>query len=173
MLGADAIVKPSSMRAMASTFILHGARKVAIRRGLAPEDATFLVGHELAHVLLERAGYAEHDLEFACDYLGAALMAPRSAMRQLRLSFGDDYEQIADAVCATESWAALRCAEVSGRPTALVTPQSVRVRGGDWVWPDEQRLRALARRGGAGLLRARLHDDPRRVVLAVDEMLAA
>ncbi len=171
LLGPTCIVRPDRMASPAALFWQHGERRIALRRTVPLEYAQFYVGHELGHLLLESEKYFEDDLEAACDYLAGALMAPRPSMRLLRRTFGFDYEEIADAVGATQSWAALRMGEVTGQPMALVAPQRVRIRGDEWAWPaSDQQVRRLAQMPTSpGLQRARLTDDSRRIVVTVEE----
>ena len=172
LLGADALIRPPSIvGSPASTFTLGGARRIALKRTVPLRYARFFVGHELGHALLEEEGYAYDDLEVCCDYLGAALMAPRPAMRAMQGIFGFAFDELAEVVGATQTWAALRCAEVLRMPLAVIAP-TVRVRGPEeWVWPDEQTLRewARSRRAPRGLARLRLTDDPHRVVLRPED----
>jgi hypothetical protein len=172
-LGSAAVQRPADMVGPPSSFG-RGAEDrywIAVKRSLPVMYARFFGGHEYAHVLLDREGYAEEDLELCCDYLGAALMAPRPAMYGLQRAFRfDDYSNIAAAVGSTQTWAALRCAEVLRVPVAVVAPR-VRVRGPEeWVWPDERTLRSWARRPPSGLAKTRLSDSPGRVVLTADDL---
>ncbi len=174
-LGPGSVVRPAWMTLPAALYRQNGVQHIALRRGLAIEYALFFCGHELGHILLEEAGYREDDIEAACDYLAGALMAPRPAMRNLQRNFGWDYEKIADAVCSTQSWAAMRLSEVTGRPMALVTPQRVRVRGDEWGWPTtEDQIRQLAKASPRpGLRHVRLPEDKRRIVMTVEDVEAA
>lgn len=172
LLGAHAIVRPALMiGAPAALIVVDGARRIAIKKSVPLRYARFFVGHELGHLLLEEEGYVGEDIEACCDYLGAALMAPRPAVRALQGAFGFDLPGIAEAVGSTQTWAALRIGEVLRVPLAVVAP-TIRVRGPDeWVWPDEQTLRqwARVRRLPRGLARTRLTDDERRVVIVAED----
>lgn len=165
MLGPGAIIRPHWMRSPAALYYQNGSPRIALRKGLPIERAAFLCGHELAHVLLNREGRRAED-EADCDYLAGALLAPRPAIHSF-LRQGLDYQEIADEVVASHTWAALRTAEVTGHPVALVTPARVRVRGVGWIWPPEDALRRLAKTGGPGVTRVRLRDDPSRTLLKV------
>lgn len=172
--GPDAIVRAASMMSNAANFKHHGKHRFALKAGLSPQRSNHVLGHELGHPILAREGYTEPDLELACDYLGGALMAPRPAVRQLRFSFGDDYQEISEAVCATHTWAALRVAEVTRTPTVVVAPHSVRVRGAEWGWPEsEDQIRRLAKRPVHGVRLVRLTDERRRVVMTAEDVQAA
>lgn len=139
-------------------------------RYLPPLYAAFAVGHELGHWLLTRHGYCGNDDEAAADYLGAALLAPRRAFLRARRALGHDLPALANAFSMTETGVALRLGEALHVPLAVVSPAHVRVRGPEaWVWPNEATVRRWARVAEPGLRKVRLTDDPRRVVLDVDE----
>lgn len=166
LLGPGAVVRPTSIAgAPAATYTLNGQRTIAVKARLPIAYAAFFCGHELAHVFLEK--YVGDDLEPACDYLGAALVAPRPAVIRAHRAHGFDLAGHAAEFVATQTLCALRVGEVLRLPLAVVAP-TVRVRGPEeWVWPDERTLRAWARRPPPGLelAKTRLTDDPGRVVL--------
>lgn len=140
--------------------------RIYVRAGLTPERLGFAVAHELAEHHLARIGYRGSDIEERADRLGAAILAPRGAIRAALAHCGDDVRALAHAFVSTQSWAAMRTAEVTGAPTALVSPAKVRVRGQlEFVWGSEQDVRALATKPRPGIHRARLTDDRRRTVL--------
>jgi hypothetical protein len=171
-LGEGAVVRAAlTTSGPAATFWHNGARRIAIRRGLPLAYALFYVGHELAHVLLEREGAHDEQIEAACDYLSAALIAPRPAAVALYRAFGDDVSSIAEKVCSTQTWAALRViGEVRGEPLAAISPKLVRVRGPEsWVWPDASTIRSWARRGRPGLRKVEITDGRGRVALVAGE----
>lgn len=152
--GEEPIERPVSRRAIISNLIHPVVERV---------------GRTLGHWLLRRHGYDGAD-EAAADYLGAALIAPRAAFVRAHRVHGDGLDKLADAFGTTETGAALRLGEVLRRPLAVVAPKTVRVRGPEeWTWPDEATLRRWARNPRPGLRKAKLGDDPRRVVLEVDE----
>lgn len=141
-----------------------GEYRIAVSAALPRHDALFFASHELAHWVLRDEGLDDED-EAAADYLGAAFLAPRRAFL-LALGDGLTIADLAARFGLTETGAALRIGETTGRPLVVVAPASVRARGSEsWVWPPEPTLRRWARRGHPGLARARLGDDPRRVVL--------
>lgn len=145
--------------------------RIFVRRPITPQDLAFLCGHELAHWALRREGYHEPDEEAAADYLGACLVAPRRAFLSALRDRNEDLSELARVFVATESLCALRTGETTGRVLALVSPSLVRVRGlRPFEWGDEATIRRLARRGGPGLARTRLRDDPRRVVLTAEDL---
>lgn len=172
LLGADAIERGTNMIGMpAKLFVANGQRRIAVSRKLPLEYAKFYAGHELGHVVLDEIGYREDDSEHVCDTFGAALMAPMPAVRAMLRAFGRDHAAIADEVCSTQTWAALRVAECLGIPRAIITPAKLYVRGPDaFEWGPEDELRRLAKgRVRPGITKAKLTDDPRRVVIDVDE----
>lgn len=171
LLGADAIERGAALVGEpARVFSLRGQRRIAISRKLSTEYAQFYIGHELGHIVCDELRYRDDDIEMVCDMFGAAVMAPMPAVRALLRAFGRDHEAIADEVCATQTWAALRIAECLGIPRAVLTPARVYARGPeDFVWGPERELRKLARVERPGIRKAKLTDDPRRLVIDVDE----
>ena len=168
-LGAEAVTRGRNMIALAATYVMHGQRRIVVRTSVAEDRRAFLIGHELAHGILAEENYTEDDEEEVADSLGAALLAPPPSVRAAIRVWGEDTRsELAKHVRATETWAALRIGEVTHEPIAVVAPR-VRVRGPEsWVWPDEGTIRAWARRPPKGLAKARLRDDPRRVLLTAD-----
>lgn len=145
-----------------------GGWRIYIRPGHSVVQSRWLVAHELAEWLLEINGYRDADTETTADALAARLIAPRRAMRHA-LQCGLQVGQLATAFAATQSCALLRQAEVSGRPTALITPARVYVRGSEWVWPSDNGVRLLVTEEPRfGLAQVRITDARRRVGLVVD-----
>ncbi len=177
LLGPAAIARGTSMVGLpAMLSYVRGAHRISIARKLSYACAAFCVGHELGHVVFHRLNYREEDLETACDALGAALMAPMPAVRAMVRSFGPDHEAIAEEICATQTWAALRVAECLGMPRAVVTLRHVHVRGSeDFQWGDAQQIRRIAasRASRPGLRKTRLSDGSRAIVLDVEEDCAS
>jgi IrrE N-terminal-like domain len=170
LLGTDAIERGTALVGEpAKVFTVRGRRRIAISRKLAAEYSQFYVGHELGHIVFDELGFRDETIEQLCDMFGAAVMAPLPAVRAMLRVFGRDHAALADEVCSTQTWAALRIAEALGTPRAIVTPKRVYARGPeDFVWGPERELRRLARVERPGIARARLTDDPRRVVIDVD-----
>lgn len=171
-----ALLGPTALRFVADDWLRGGGTlarvgtewRVYLRRGLAPERARFIALHELAHWALPNA--TEED----CDALAACLLAPRAAFARAlaaarpRAGSARVYSDLGAWFRCTDSFAALRHAEVTGTPLALISPAKARVRGDAYPWPAE--LAQLARRAQQtvpGLRKARLRDDPARVVLSV------
>jgi hypothetical protein len=81
------------------------------------------------------------------------------------LRWGVEVPELAQAFGATQSCVLLRQAEVSGAPTALVTPARIYVRGNEWAWPGETDVRRLVVEPHPGLAKVRIADARRRVGL--------
>lgn len=159
VLGRDAVelVPSTAVREDAALARVGERWRIYARRGLPAERLTFAVAHELAEWCYRES----HDerLELACDALAGAIVVPRPAFVRVLGAFtdwGSAFTAAAEAFRTTESCAALRLGEATGRPVALVGPQVVRVRGEAWEWPPEDALRALARRPAPGVARVRL-----------------
>jgi hypothetical protein len=165
------ITRPPTLlgRFPACAYVNHetGQQHIAIRRTVPDDEQQWYVGHELAHLVLGTKHGDGAEIEAACDYLGAALMAPRPAVLALYRSFGWNVSAIAREVTATQTWAGLRVAETMLMPLAAVSPIAVRVRGPEeWVWPDERTIRGWASGHiGPGLRKVRVTDRPKRSLL--------
>lgn len=140
---------------------VRGNWRIYVQTGIGPTRSRWAILHEIGHWVLG-VGAPEDE----CDSLAAALAAPRSAFALLAGQVGQQYTQLALQFTCSESLAALRYAEVTGSPSALITPHRVRLRGDSWPWPRERDLREIAQCGGPGLRRCRLQDAPDRVVLS-------
>lgn len=172
--GSDCIVRPHTLLGAypASTTHLEGRPRFALRKTVPDDEAQFYIGHELAHDLLGLPHGKGAEIESACDYLAACLIAPRAAVVALYRAFGWDLRAIADEVVATQTWAALRLAETMREPLAAISPIAVRVRGPEeWVWPSEPEIRRMARRPGPGIKKIRVTDRPKRAVILADGSL--
>lgn len=136
---------------------------IAIRRGLPFPIEEHTIGHELGHWILQREGLSPLDVEGACDYIGAAIQAPRDLFaRVAHLSI----RELARDFSITETSAALRVGEVTGRPVAVVAPERLRTRGEAFDWPPEESLRRSSRRAQLpGLAKTRIFDAARRFAL--------
>lgn len=177
LLGPNAVTRgPRPLSGPAALIRVGESWRIVISRSLPRAYALFAIGHELGHWLLARHGYqgSGPDEEMAADYIGGALLAPRSAFLTAYRAVGNDLPELATAFSTTQTGAALRLGEVLRQPLAVISPQIVRVRGPEeWVWPAESTLRQWARRGAPGLRKVKLTDDPRRVVLDVDDAESA
>jgi IrrE N-terminal-like domain len=153
--GGDAALRP-----------IDGELWICVRRRLPFERLHFAIAHEIAEWRLSKLDYRDEDREHAANALAAALLLPRAA---LRVSVLLDFAQIAEDFVVTQTCAALRVGEVTGRPLAVVSPQLVRVRGESFEWPEERTIRGLAKARALPpeVERVELTDDARRVVLLV------
>lgn len=165
-LGAIRVVEPASLPGDAALRLSCGRWIVCVCDGLPPERLRFAVAHEIAEFALIKLRYRSRDIEVVADALAAAMLAPVPGYGRAIAALGDDWAALGRVYEATESLAALRWSEVTGAPLALVTRDRVRVRGDRLVpWPSAHEIRRLARRGGPGIVRRALTDDPARVVL--------
>lgn len=141
---------------------VDGVPTIGVRA--SARDPRWTVAHELGHYGLLRCGV--ENTEDGANYIAGAILMPSIEFRERLRQVGPDPVQLALPFDVSQSAAMLRLGEVDGRPLALVAPLSVRVRGPEeWVWPDEQALRAAAATGLPGLAKVRLRDDRRRVAL--------
>jgi hypothetical protein len=149
-----------------------GGWRIRLRSNLPAHRKRFVAAHELAEWWLQaREGYQGDDIEHAANYVGAAIIAPRRAFAAALRHHGRDFPALAASFVASQTTMALREAEILRVPRVIVAPSSVRVRGPEeLVWPTAATLRSWARDGGPGLARTRLTDDPRRVVLDVEDV---
>lgn len=154
---------------------IRGARlrretlEILVSSRLSPVALAWAVAHEIAEWHLGRIGYDDADREQASDALAAALILPIPAYRRATAAFGGTVVALPDishAFRTSQSIAALRMGEVTGRPLALVTPSRVHLRGDEWGWPPEDGIRLLAQHvDTTAVERWRLSDAPRRVLL--------
>lgn len=149
---------------------IDGQPRIYVGRGLTAAELAFSVSHELGHWMCDRLGCGDDpDLEQICDATGAAIVLPRRAFRAALGVLGN-LDALARAFVTTESCAALRMGETTGRPLCLLAPTRVRIRGDAYGWPtSEPELRRLAKVRRPGLRKARLGDDPRRTLIVADE----
>jgi hypothetical protein len=165
LLGRDSVrsVRASALPGAATLVVVNGQTRIYVREKLSSERFAHLVGHEVAHFVL-----GPDATEQDCDYLGAAIIAPRPAMMLALRHVGRDWSELARIFGSTQTLAALRASEATGEPLALVAPRRVRVRGDAWAWPEtEGEIRKLAKCGHSAIDAAQLTDEPRRVVMVV------
>lgn len=163
LLGAGCVraVRASALPGAAALVVVNGQRRIYVRERLPEARRAWLIGHEIGHLLL-----GADAPEFACDYLGAALLAPRRAVTLALRVVGTDWTELARIFGSSQTLAALRASEVSGLPLALVAPGRVRVRGEPWAWPEtEGGIRMLAKCGHSALMCEQLTDEPHRFAL--------
>ncbi len=167
LLGPGCVVAVPALRERGGACLVRvsGQPRIYYRASLPPVLRDFAIGHELAHWLLGDRIAGERDTEAACDYLAAALVAPRAAFLRAVSKHGARFTRLAKAFATSESLVALRYGECTDEPLALVAPRSVRVRGATYPWPSEPLIRELAAIPKPELRKARLLDDRQRVAL--------
>lgn len=166
LLGAGAVrlVGEEVLRNQHAAVARVGAEwRIYLRRGLAPAVQFFSIGHELAEWFLMRQGVSHAEAELSADGVAAAVLAPLDYAREACAARGARWGQLALDFGSTESHAALRFGEVTREPLLLMTPTSVRQRGRVAPWPSDRALRGD--RPCQGIVRTRLRDDPRRLVV--------
>lgn len=156
LLGRPVLTVPN-LKAYASLSRVQDRDVIAVRRTLPSAIAEWAIGHELAHW----AGVVD---EREANYVGAAILLRRRPFLRALYATEGDWAELAETFGTTSTSAVLRAGELEGRPLAVVTPARVYARG-NAAWPDEGTLRRWARQGRPGVRRAKLRDDPRRVVL--------
>lgn len=140
-----------------------GRFEVVVRRGLSPERARFVAGHEFAHWWWrEEIGYVGRDIEARCDALGAHIIAPRADILLITERDGYDVERIATALRTTQSVAHLRIGETHDVPVALLRRRrSTIIRGPAFApWPVALSWQPVKRAVGPGLVKVAISDEP-------------
>jgi hypothetical protein len=163
LLGVDCVraVRASALPGAAALVVVNGQRRIYVREKLPDARKAHLIGHEIAHHLLGPGAS-----ESACDYLGAAILAPRRAITLALRCVGMDWAELARIFGSTQTLVALRVSEVDGRPLALVAPSRVRVRGEPWAWPEtEAGIRKLAQCAHSAVMCEQLTDERHRFAL--------
>jgi hypothetical protein len=138
-------------------------------------DLNFAVAHELAEwalAYLARFGGGHVERERAANYVGAAIVAPASAVRRAHAHWGERLRTIAKAFALSQTCAALRLAEVRRDERAIITRSGhVLLRSqGAFPWGDVPVIRvARGVERWRGLTKARLRGgiDEGRIALRV------
>lgn len=130
----------------ASLHMLEEEKQWQIRYAtwLAIRAADSPILHELAEWLHRHEVHERK--EDACNELAVVLASPREAVFCVARYFsGTDVEAAARVFNVSQRNAAIRLAEVTRRPLALVHATSIGFAGPEWGWPpDEDTLRRLA-----------------------------
>lgn len=160
LMGARSLrtVPAAAMADDAALVRVGSAWRIYLRDDLSEPDRRFAALHELAHwsIGLDAS-------EAACDRLAGALLVPRRAF-ELRRRAG--VPRLAVQFGTTEACTWLRLGEVAAQPIALVSPDSVRIRGRAFSWPTVEKIRELAALPRIpGLRKTRVNDAIPRVVL--------
>jgi hypothetical protein len=152
--------------------LVDGHAQLYLRSGIPPERLSFAAAHELGHWICRQLGYrAPPEVEEAdCNAIAGAILIPRRVLRPT-VSKIPRLPELAGSFVVTESCAALRIGEATGLPMCLVAPSTVRVRGEAYGWPSqESELRQLAKVRRPGLHKARLRDDPARILIVAGKV---
>jgi hypothetical protein len=136
--------------------------RIYLRRSAPTHIKRFVALHEVGHFVLGPDASEEE-----CNQLAAAVLLPRLGFLRERIERRRHISTIARSFGSDETCAWLRLSEVTGERVAVVSPRSVHSRGRDkdrWLEPDK--LRELATcPTPKGVWKAKLHDDPTRMVL--------
>lgn len=150
---------------------MHGPKRgrmddgvIRIGRRLTGSALTWVVAHELAEHCLRETGYVDEDIERRADSGAAAIIMPRRAfVKHLRHAAISEMARFYDV---SGTAASLRFGEVTGRPTVVIAPTHIHIRGEPFEWGDLPGL-AKAKAAPDEVDRAMLFDDHRRVRLIV------
>lgn len=136
---------------------------IEVREGLPQWVTEWIIGHELAHFIRgSRHGDARE--EAACDYIAAAIQMRRRVFIKRARELKRDIGQLAFDFAVSETSAALRLGETSGRAIAVVTRHRTYARG-ELAKATPSDLRTWAEEGHPDIRRALLGDDPSRTLL--------
>jgi hypothetical protein len=143
-----------------------GREWIFLRPGLPELNEELTLFHELAERHFWGREQSEQ-IEEWCDQLAYRLRMPRPAFRSLVKHVGPDWRKLAAPWGASETAGAMRYLEVTGTPGLVITPQTIRARGEQFAWPDENEIRRLVRVRSLpnGIERHRISDRRGSVVL--------
>jgi hypothetical protein len=113
--------------------------KIIVRAGAV--DVNFLVAHELGHVALRLVHWqgTRDDEESAANAVGAAILAPPTAVRRAHAFYGEKLRPLASCFSISQTSMNLRLGEVIGDDRAVVT-KTPRVLKRGWATVDDQLL---------------------------------
>lgn len=113
---------------LSSVVVLRG-NSLLVRRGVSPRMRGWRTARALAFWALRRRDIRRPNL-ITVDALAACLRTPRQAFTRIARETGADFPELADVFGTSESAAALRYGETTGRRlTLLAPPLAPRVRG--------------------------------------------
>jgi hypothetical protein len=144
--------------------VIDGHPTIFVKDGLPLVRMYFGVAHELGEYRQYRRGHRGEDGEMLANLIGAGVLAPRRAV-QAAVHLGMTLKDMAAGFHITQTCAALRLGEATGRPVAVVAPKGVRIRGEEWGWPDEHTIRRLGEIAVPQLHRLEITDAPMRFAL--------
>lgn len=165
--GSVRVVHAAALPGDGAFAVVNGDPRIYVRCKLPRNRRRWVLSHEIAEWWLWRQRYRGSDVEQLADALAAALIAPRQLFLRAVRRDGQQLPLLALRFSVTESCAALRVAETTGTPTALLAPaRPLRIRGDESTWPKETALWNAARAGTPlpGIAQAQLSDEPRRFV---------
>lgn len=166
LMGEHAIDECHGLREKASYDAVRD--RIRARSNLSRNALAYLVGHELAERFQRRAGsrLVGAAREALCDAVACHLIAPASLVRAALRAHGDDHGAVARSLRTTQTIALVRIAEITHVPTAAVIPGRIIVRGDEFAWPDEERMRQLEQGPvPAGVVRLPITDARRRFAI--------
>jgi hypothetical protein len=143
--------------------------EIALRRGMVPIRRAWCILHEIGEDHLELIGYREADVEQMANAIAACLQMPAGIFTIQARDAEHDLSDLATQFASTQTAVALRLAEVGELEAAVVvTPHRVyaRAMNEEFVLPDADELRRIARRGNhPGLRKVAITDDRKRTAL--------
>jgi hypothetical protein len=155
---------PQRVRMVGRGDLYPGARNrftLRVHAALPREVALWVAAHELAHWYYIRVGFSgpHAELEARCDALGACIVAPRPLFVSAMRTHGHRVYRLAKAFHTTQSLAALRIGETTGRPVLCLRPRGAIVRGEPFGWPDGPGIAKAIRNPPASVHPIRLDDS--------------
>jgi hypothetical protein len=167
-LGKDGVILQPRAKLEATTVVVAGRPRIALRHGTSPPRANWLVARMLARLELQQRGIRSDPLECAA---AAWLVAPTDAFRRWLASYGEEIdpcglEALAENFAVPATCAAIRIPEVGGAAVAVVTPARVYKRGQQLSWLADDAVRELAAKPSPRSVRkVQVRDEPGRVAL--------
>ncbi len=125
-LASEIAVRLLGARGFAFGHPAAGARLIGNRIIVPPNhpDLNFVIGHELGEwALRELVGYRDRgpEKEAAANYIAAAIIAPREAVRAAHKQYGERIAKLARAFVMSQTAMFLRLAEVLSDERAVLT----------------------------------------------------
>lgn len=161
LIGPDAVVIVDALACGARLRWTERGYRIELRDGLP--DINFACAHEVAHwALREVWAYRGPDEERLANYIGAALLMPRTIVREGARFYGrklEAVEPLAGSVLVSKTAANLRLGEVLGDERVVVTKNGHVLRCAHNAFAEPDRLvvqRARRRRDTPGVARAAL-----------------
>lgn len=125
LLGPGAVIRPPAIqRSYGALLQVNGKPRIALSDRTPQARRAFIVGHELAHWILDQSG--EPNTEDNANRLAAALLCPGAAIERAE---GLELAEAAEAFGVSQTLYALRHAEYRAEPRVVVTRSHVFMRG--------------------------------------------